>query len=284
MLIAVAALGSIGVFVRFSPTGPLVTGFYRCIFAIPLLIGLNMLLLKPSKTKPVISVTPFTIYLLELTGGILLGLDICFWNISFKYTTLAEANLIVNLAPFLIFPVSIYFFGEKFSQKKLLPMIMALFGLCLLVFANLQGNVHILGDFLAFVAALFYAGFVVVTKILAGKSANLSRYMIMVSIYCALILAISSLVNHESFHVNSIHGWLLLFGLAFVSQVLGQFILANSIKYLKLQVSSLLLLMQPVFAGLYGILFFNEMLAPIQWLGITLVIIAIYIFNLIKST
>lgn len=282
MLIAIAALGSIGVFVRLSPVGPLITGFYRCLFAVPLLMMLNTLVKKPL-LKPTISTSPLTIRLLELAGGILLGLDICFWNISFKYTTLAEANLIVNLAPFLIFPVSIYFFGEKFNPLKLLPMIVALFGLCLLVFANLHGNIHVVGDILAFIAALFYAGFVVVTKILAGKSANLSRYMVMVSVYCAIILALSSLINHESFHVGTLHGWLLLFGLAFVSQVLGQFILANSIKHLKLQVSSLLLLLQPVFAGLYGVLFFSEMLGLIQWLGVLLVIISIYVFNLLKA-
>lgn len=283
MLIAIAALGSIGVFVRLSPVEPLVTGFYRCLFAVPLLMTLNALVANKSQIKPPVSAAPMTIRVLELAGGILLGLDICFWNISFKYTTLAEANLIVNLAPFLIFPVSIYFFGEKFRPLKLLPMIMALFGLCLLVFANLHSNIHITGDLLAFIAALFYAGFVVVTKILASKAANLSRYMIMVSIYCAIILALGSLINHESFSVASLHGWLLLFALAFVSQVLGQFILANSIKHLKLQVSSLLLLMQPVFAGLYGIIFFNEMLELIQWLGVILVIIAIYVFNLLKA-
>lgn len=282
MLVAVAALGSIGVFVRLSPVGPLVTGFYRCIFAIPLLLGLNTFLVKPIQTSA-IPAARLGIYFLELLGGILLGLDICFWNVSFKYTSLAEANLIVNLAPFIIFPVSIYLFGEKFSPKKLFPMSLALFGLCLLVFANLGGKLHLFGDGLSFIAALFYAGFVVVTKIIAGKGANLNRYMIFVSIYCALILFVAGLISHESFVVASWRGWGLLLALAFVSQVMGQFILANSIKFLKLQISSLLLLLQPIFAGLYGVLFFGENLRLIQWLGIALVIMAIYMFNLIKA-
>ena len=32
-------------------------------------------------------------------GGALLAIDLCLWNMSFFHTTLAESNLLANLAP-----------------------------------------------------------------------------------------------------------------------------------------------------------------------------------------
>lgn len=283
IIIAIASLASIGVFIHKSEVGPIITGFYRCLFAIPLLLIAEQFSKKSSFVVPN-KIDKKTLIILNAIAGVTLAMDICVWNLSFKYTTMAEANLIVNLAPFLILPITIFYFKEKINKLIIYPLIAAAIGLFLLVFAGKStANIHILGDLMAFIAAIFYAIFVVVTKISADKGCNMTRYMTVVSIYCAVILLIAGVITQEKIIPESLHGWLILFGLAFISQILGQLMLARSIKKVKLQISSVLLLMQPVFAATYGFAFFDEKLTLLQMIGALIILLSVYVFKRVES-
>ena len=221
---------------------------------------------------------------LNAIAGITLAMDICIWNLSFKYTTMAEANLIVNLTPFLILPITIFYFKETVNKLIIYPLIAAAIGLFLLVFAGKSSaNIHVLGDLMALIAAIFYAIFVIVTKISADKGANMTRYMTIVSLYCAGVLLIAGIISQEKIIPDNLNGWLILFGLAFISQIMGQLMLARSIKKVKLQISSVLLLMQPIFAAIYGFFFFDEELASLQIIGALIILLSVYIFKQIES-
>ena len=283
IIIAIASLASIGIFIHKSEVGPIITGFYRCLFAIPLLLIAEQFSKKNDSTIPA-KVSHKSLFVLNSIAGIALAMDICVWNLSFKYTTMAEANLIVNLAPFLILPLTIFYFKEPVNKLVTYPIIAAILGLFLLVFSGKStANIHMMGDLLAFIAAIFYAIFVVVTKISADKGANMTRYMTIISLYCALILLVSGIIAQEKILPDSLNGWLLLLGLAFISQILGQLMLARSIKKVKLQISSILLLMQPVFAAAYGFIFFNENLTLLQIIGALIILISVYVFKRVEA-
>lgn len=285
IIIAIASLASIGIFIHKSEVGPIITGFYRCLFAIPLLLIAEQFSKKSSFIQPSKIIDQKTILILNAVAGIMLAMDICIWNLSFKYTTMAEANLIVNLAPFLILPITIFYFKEKVNKLIIYPLIAAAIGLFMLVFAGKStANIHIIGDLLAFIAAIFYAIFVVATKISADKGCNMTRYMTIVSVYCAVILLIAGIITQEKIIPDSINGWLILFGLAFISQILGQLMLARSIKKVKLQISSVLLLMQPVFAAAYGLFFFDEKLSLLQLIGAVIILVSVYVFKRVESS
>jgi drug/metabolite transporter (DMT)-like permease len=66
------------------------------------------------------------------------------------------------------------------------------------------------------------------------------------------------------------HAWLAL--LALVSQVIGWLLIAPALPRLPALETSILLLVQPVFALGWGVLFFAERLSSLQWLGATLVL------------
>ena len=66
------------------------------------------------------------------------------------------------------------------------------------------------------------------------------------------------------------HGWLAL--LALVSQVIGWLLIAPALPRLPAIETSILLLVQPVFALAWGVLFFAERLSALQWLGAALVL------------
>lgn len=284
MLIAVASLASIGIFIHKSELEPIATGFYRCLFGLPFLLLINRINKKNLVLLPKISASKF--HIVTLVAGICLGMDMLVWNMSFKYTTMAETNLIVNITPLLIFPITVFYFKEKFSYWVIAPFSLAAFGLYLLVFAttkNASASLHITGDILSFIAAIFYSIFVVLTKYLADKATDMGKYMVYVIAYCAVLLLIGGIYKGNNFVAHDAYGWGLMVGLAFISIVCGQFFLAQSMKRLPLQLSSSLLLLQPVFAALYGLVLFNEELSTDQTIGAVLVLFAVYMFKRIEQ-
>ena len=281
IIIAVAALASIGIFVHHSDIEPISTGFYRCILSLPLFIIINKLE-KPSVIP--LKITTRQLNILTLLGGFGLGMDMCIFNLAFNYTTMAENNLIVNLTPLIVFPASILYFKEKTSWLISIPFAIALFGLYQLVFGGAGTHqIHVTGDLLSLVAALFYALFVVMTKVAADHGADMGRYMIKVSICCAVILFAGGLIMHEHWLPHSLYGWVDLILLAIISQVFGQLLLAKAMKKVPLQLSSSLLLLQPIFAAIYGWVLFNEKLSTMQLFGATLVLVALFAFKYINN-
>ena len=69
------------------------------------------------------------------------------------------------------------------------------------------------------------------------------------------------------------HGWLV--ALALVSQVFGWLLIVGALSRLPALETSILLLVQPVFALVWGRLLFTERLSALQWLGCGLVLIGV---------
>jgi drug/metabolite transporter (DMT)-like permease len=68
-------------------------------------------------------------------------------------------------------------------------------------------------------------------------------------------------------------GWLALLGL--VCQVVGWMFLTAAMPRLPALETSILLLGQPVFAIVWGVLIFDERLSPLQWVGSALVLVGV---------
>lgn len=91
IILAICFLATGGIFVKLSSLPPIATGFYRILFSIPLLYPF---------VKDEIKKIEFKNIILIILAGIFLALDLIFWNISFSFTTVANANLLANLVPF----------------------------------------------------------------------------------------------------------------------------------------------------------------------------------------
>ncbi|MEN9946635.1 MAG: hypothetical protein RLZZ293_1021 [Pseudomonadota bacterium] len=284
ILIAIAALAANGIFVHKSEVGPMITGFYRCLFAIPLLYLIQHL--TSTSNNPIsCKISTNKQNILTLIAGIALGLDISLYNLSFMYTSMAETNLIVNLTPLIIFPLSIFYFKEKTTPKVLIPFALAISGLYCLVLAKHDGNLathHGFGNILAFIAALFYAIFIVTTKISADNGVAMNKYMIKVSLYCAIVNLICGYWHQEQLLPSTWWGWADVIIIAICGQIFGQFMLAQGLKRVSLQLSSCLLLLQPVLAAIYGLILFKEYLHFQQIIGGILVLCAVFVFRRIE--
>lgn len=272
VLIAMASIVMAGLLIRFSVIGPIASGAYRLLLAIPFLLLLAKFLPAPAQAhaklnKEIISAA--------LLAGLFFALDLAAYNTAILYTSLAEATLLTNLAPFIIAPISIIFFNEKIKRGFIFPVAVAVFGLWLLMYnASFKHN-HLFGDCLSLLSALFYALFLIFIK-KAASNYSVNRVLIMVGLGGGIILLILAIGFQEVLFPTSCSGWLILITIAITGQVTGQTLLTYGIKFLPLSLSSLLLLLSPLIAAIYAYIIFAEQLDKWQALGIIIVLIAIY--------
>ena len=267
-LLAVAFLAAGGIFVKLSSLTPVSTGFYRVLFSLPLLLPLAFRGLRILTKKDV---------LILFLAGVFLAGDVALWNLSFSYTSVANANLLTNLTPFTVIPVSYFLFREKIPKLFLAGAAVTLIG----VFVLLGGNIiplqsNYLGDFLAFSASFFYAVFILISYRLRDRYES-SVIMFVSGFGSALALGVTSVLTEG---IQIPHGteqlWPLL-GLTLCLQVIGHNLLAHCQGKLSVNLSSIVCLCQPVIASLYSYFIFSEVLSLREVLGIAIVIAGVYL-------
>ena len=273
-VLAVGCLALGGVFVRLSEAGPIATGGFRSLIAAPMLFLLDagVRLRRGSQPRERI---PLRDHVTIAMGGVLLAIDLCLWNVSFFYTTLAESNLLANLVPFAAAIYGWVLFRDVPDGRLVLPAILAIGGLLLLTPVGVHTDPrHLLGNAMALATAFFYTGFLVVAQGLRKRYPAL-RIMAVLSLWCAAACLAVVILRGENLLPRSVMGWLLLVALALTSQILGQTLMAHAMHFMSLQLGSLFALLQPVAAAVYAYILFFEALTLSQLTGVVVYIVSI---------
>lgn len=208
-------------------------------------------------------------------AGVLLAADLALWHVAIHFTTVANSTFILNLAPIFVALGGALWLGERIHARFVLAMLVALGGAALLVRASLDLSPReLMGDAIALLAAIFYAGYQLAVK-------HCRRYY-----HTAHILAASAIVTPlvllpviwllgERAIPSSLQGWLAVIAIALVAQVLGQGLITWAVGHVRASLASLTLLIQPVTAAWIAAMLFNEWLLPLQLLGCALVLCGI---------
>ena len=128
-VLAVGCLALGGVFVRLSEAGPIATGGFRSLISAPMLFLLDIGAGLRRGTQQQERM-PFRDHITIALGGALLAIDLCLWNVSFFYTTLAESNLLANLVPFAAAIYGWVLFRDVPDVRLVLPAILAIGDYC----------------------------------------------------------------------------------------------------------------------------------------------------------
>jgi drug/metabolite transporter (DMT)-like permease len=83
----------------------------------------------------------------------------------------------------------------------------------------------------------------------------------------AVLLLPAALIAGEGLIAASLSGWLILFGLAWISHTAGQSLIAYALAHLPAALSSVSLLVQPIAATLLAWIILGESISPWQALG-----------------
>jgi len=268
-----AAIGGSPIFVRLSEVGPLATAFWRVALAlIPLLI-FALARREKSAIRPASLADGFMLVL----PGLFLATDLVTWHLSIHMTSVANATLLANLAPIFVAVIGWLFLRAQISGLFLLGLATAMVGIVTLK-GGLAGLAHgdLRGDGLATVAALFYAGYILVIGRLRSRFDTL-QIMIWSTAAAAVCLLPIALLAEGVMLPPSLFGWSMLIGLAFISHAGGQVAITYALAYLPPAFSSLTLLLQPVVAALLAWILLAEAIGPLQAIGGAVVLVGILI-------
>jgi len=260
------------IFVRLSELEPTATAFYRFAFALPVLwMWFSFADRQGSTRRP----EGFRDYGLLALAGLFFAGDMGFWHWSITYTTVANATLLANTAPVFVVLAGWLIFGLRFRRGFLFGMALAMAGTVILMQTSLSlGARNLVGDLLGVVTGMFYAAYIITIERLraAFSTATVMSHAISVS---ALIMLVAAWLGGEGLVAASWNGWAVLLGLALVSQVIGQSLIAYGLAQLPAAFASVGLLVQPVCATLFAWALLGEALGPLQGLGAGVVLAGI---------
>jgi drug/metabolite transporter (DMT)-like permease len=267
LLLGGIAIGFSPIFVRLSELGPIATGFYRLLLALPLL----WLWMRWEARRA----TPATAWLPMAVPGTLFAGDILFWHWSITYTTVANATLFANLAPVVVTFGAWFYLREHISFRFLVGMALAMGGAALLVNASAAlGARFVLGDVLGLVTACFFGSYVVAVARLRDRYAASTIMFYSSAVTCVLLLA-ATLVSGEGLLPSTAHGWIALLALAWISQAMGQGLIAYALGHLPASFSALAILIEPLTAAILGWVWLGEQLGVLQAIGGVIVLAGI---------
>ncbi|APC97348.1 DMT family transporter [Francisella frigiditurris] len=269
IIFALSNLIIASVLVRYSEIGPIASFGYRLLLPCIFLYSF----LSISKNEDKLSKKSFNIAILT---GFFLGLDLAFYSISLMYTSIAEASLLTNLCPFMTTFVAIIFLKEKVPLKYYLVLLIAFAGLLLLMSQAGLSSEHILGNWLAIVSAVFYSLFIILSKELRNTCSTF-RMMFIASLSGSIILFALAIIFKEQIFPTTLSGVLVLVAIALFGHLLGNILYISRIKHISLSLSSLVLLIGPIFALLYGYILFRETFSLQQLVGMFTIILSVYL-------
>jgi drug/metabolite transporter (DMT)-like permease len=273
LLAGATAIGLAPIFVRLSQAGPSATAFWRVALALPVLY----ILMAAGNSKSGGYRKPSSSYdyaRLSL-AGLFFALDLAFWHWSIRYTSVANATLLANFAPIVVTLGAWLLFKQRASLGFALGMLLALSGTGFIVGSSLSFDPsRLLGDAFGLVTALFYGAYLLAVSRLRLEFSTGTVMTWSGAVTCLALLPVALLFK-EAFLPFNWQGWLVLLGLALVSHVGGQSLIAYALAHLPASFSSVTLLVQPVMAAVFAWLILNETLHPWQAVGGALVLAGI---------
>ncbi|MCX5509364.1 DMT family transporter [Pseudomonas sp. BJa3] len=268
MIAAMLISGTIGWFVLVSGQPVLEVVFWRCVFGAGtlLLICAAMGFLKPG-------VLTRATFLLAVVSGVAIVGNWVLLFASYSRASIAIGTAVYNVQPFMLVGLAALFLGEKITLAKLTWLSVAFLGMLAIVSAHgvgqASGGEYLQGIALALGAAFLYAVAALIIKRLTGTPPHLIA-LIQVSTGVLLLApwvklgglpgelpALGSLVTLGIVHT----------GLMYV-------LLYSAIQRLPTALTGALSFIYPIAAILVDWLAFDHRLAPLQWLGVGLILLA----------
>jgi drug/metabolite transporter (DMT)-like permease len=210
-----------------------------------------------------------------------LGTGICsivFFNACYftaiTLTSLSVAAVLLYTAPAIVMVLSCLLFGEKMTARKLLSLLMTLFG-CVLVTGVLEngGNISVTGILAGLGAGLGYALYSIFGRYALEKG----YHSLTITFYTFLTASIASLFTGDNGHVASVaveSSSMLLFSFAFgiLCTVIPYLVYTIGLNYIENSRASILASIEPVTATILGILVFQEPVSLPEVVGMALVV------------
>lgn len=267
-------LGTSAIFVRLSDLGPLATGFYRMLFALPFLV-VWMVLERGQRNNSLHTSFTKTDVLAYVLAGLFFALDLALWNWSIDRTTIVNSTLFNNTAAFYVPFIMWIIFKEKPSLAILVAALIGFIGCSLLVGENFTISLNsVFGDMVALLSGLMVALYIISIKHISGHGST-GFLMFWTGIICTLFLALFGYISGEFFWPLTAKDFVSTFGQAVLVHALGQGLIAFSLVNIQASYAAIILFLAPVTGAVLGWLFYDETLSLLKIIGMLLIMASI---------
>jgi len=210
-------------------------------------------------------------------GGLSFALNLALLTSALLLTSAATATLLDNTAPIWVGIGAMVFFRERLGWRYWTGLGLALIGAAVVTGFN---PLRILslnpGDALAFVGALFYAAYLLVTQRGRTQLDTLS-YLWLVAATATVTLAAMCLILRLPLTGYDTRAMLSVLGMGLISQTGGWLLINYALGHVSASMAVIVLLAQPIITGLLAIPLLNELLTGRQILGGALELSGIYL-------
>ncbi len=199
------------------------------------------------------------------------------WAWSVSQTALAISTVLASIKPIFTCLLAWLLWGQRFGNKFLIGMIIAIAGASAIGLDDLQiGNNKIQGDIAAFLVAILEAAYLLVIEKLRTKIDSTTIMLWCCGIGTLLSLPILLLTEDRVFPY-SVNGWIFVTALVLIDQVLGQGLLAYSLKKFSSGVVALVLLLEPVLVAIAAWVVFGEKLSLFDWVALFVILFGLFL-------
>jgi len=265
------------VFVNITHTEPTVTAFYRMLFGGAILVFLtrwkNERLIQGARQCVATAV-----------GGFSLALDLALWHRSILFVGPGLATLLANFQVFFMAAVGVLVFRERLNWRIIVAIPLAVLGLYLIVGLYWEGFSadYQWGVMLGLTAALCYTGYLVFLR-MAQRSSSTFSTITLATLFTGFFLGLMALITGEAFAIPDLQSGVVLVAYGVVCQVLGWLLITSGIGRVRTSSVGLILLLQPVLAFVWDVLFFARPITLVECLGALMALFAIYLGTMSRS-
>lgn len=204
----------------------------------------------------------------------------CYFK-TMTLTSLSVAAILLYTAPVLVMLMSVVFFKEKLSVKKVVACALALCG-CVLVTGVLSNTAAVppLGILTGIGSSVGYALYSIFSRVALNKgyhSLTITAYTFIFAVIGVVPLTDWSTIPSR---IDSGSTVLLIIAIGFVTTVFPYILYTGGLTYIESSRASIMASVEPVIATLTGVIVYNEALDIAGVAGVGLVLSALVIINL----
>jgi drug/metabolite transporter (DMT)-like permease len=206
-------------------------------------------------------------------------MDLFIWHRSIMLTGAGLATLLANTQVFWVAVCSALFLSERLTPRFAICALGAVVGIAMLTVPGLIGaTLSGIGTLLGLGTAVFYALYILTLRASQQHPAALPIVpnLAISSGTSAVVLLAGAYLTGEAVPLPDAPSLGLLVVLAVVVQISGWLFISKAMPHLPARISSLIILLQPVLATVWGVLIFAEQLNALDALGGMVTLVAIY--------
>jgi len=259
LAIAILAVSTSAILIRYSSAPTLVIALYRVLFTTLLLLPFAV-----HSHRDAFYRLSRRDWIAASAAGVALALHFGLWFESLAWTSVAASVTIVQIQVLFVASGAALFLSEQITRRAGIGMVIALCGIAVMSFggtivgAPAIGAAPLYGNTLAIIAAVCMAGYVLTGRSLRQRIPLIPYVVIVYAVCVIVLLALTTTVNDPLFAYPP-HEWLLFIGMALGPGILGHTVLNWALAHVESSVVSVSLLAEPVGSTVLAVLLLGEL-------------------------